>query len=66
MTSLEILQDLGIYRAGARVYDLKNEGHRVVADMVAVPNRHGETCRVARYALLPDADTHDLWETPTA
>ena len=67
MTSLDILTELGIYRAGARVFELKNdEGQRIVTDMVTVPNRHGEPCRVARYALLADADTRDIWEGASA
>ena len=66
ITSLEILHELGIYRAGARVFDLKAQGYRVVADIVTVPNRHGETCRVARYALLPEGDTRDIREGASA
>jgi hypothetical protein len=29
VSALEALLDLGIYRAGARVYDLKREGHHI-------------------------------------
>lgn len=64
LTSLEVLQTLGIYRAGARVYDLRSEGHRIATDIVPVPNRDGRTCHVARYALLPDTGNADLWEAP--
>lgn len=62
LTSLEILQHHGIYRAGARVFDLRGSGHRIATDIVPVPNRDGKTCHVARYALLPDTDNRDLWE----
>lgn len=62
LTSLEVMQQLGIYRAGARVFDLRGEGHRIATDIVPVPNRDGDTCHVARYALLPDTSNGDLWE----
>lgn len=42
---------LGIYRLGARVFDLRKEGHPISRDMVEVANRFGEPCRVARYRL---------------
>lgn len=67
MTSLEIYVTLGVYRAGARVFDLRGAGHRIATDMVSVRNRNGEPCRVARYALLPTDDHNlDIWETTNA
>lgn len=64
LTSLEIMHSLGIYRGGARVFDLREEGHRIATDIVPVPNRDGKTCHVARYALLPgNDDNRDLWES---
>lgn len=51
MTALEILADLGIARASARVYDLRQDGWDVQTEMITVNNRHGDPCRVARYAL---------------
>lgn len=63
LTSLEVLRELGIYRAGARVYDLRREGHRIATDIVPVTNRDRKPCHVARYALLPGNDDNgDLWE----
>lgn len=62
LTSLEVHTALGIYRAGARVFDLRAEGHRIATDIVPVPNRDGKTCHVARYALLPESQNGDLWE----
>lgn len=52
MTALEILAELGIARAAARVYDLKREGWNIGTEFVQVRNRQGELCRVARYTLL--------------
>lgn len=42
---------LGIYRLGARVYDLRKAGHVIESDRVEVENQFGEPCRVARYRL---------------
>lgn len=51
LTALEILQDLGIARASARVFDLRHEGWDVRTQMIAVTNRRGEPCHVALYTL---------------
>jgi hypothetical protein len=43
---------LGVYRLGARIWDLKNKrGINITKHMVDVPNRYGETCKVAEYRL---------------
>lgn len=42
---------LGIYRLGARVFDLKESGVNVVKKTVAVKNQFGEDCRVASYSI---------------
>lgn len=64
MTSLDILQSLGIYRASARVHDLRNEGERIATELITVDNRGGESCRVARYSLLTKDDPNgDLWDS---
>lgn len=51
LTPLEAYQRWGIQRLGARVYDLKHEGHKIKSEMVDVYNRCGGKCRVARYTL---------------
>ena len=40
---------LGITRLASRVYELRAHGINVVKEMITVENRHGKTCRVARY-----------------
>ncbi len=50
MTATEIFQELGIYRASARVHDLRNAGHVIHSTEVMVRNRDGQLCRVARYS----------------
>ena len=42
---------LGITRLASRVHDLKRFGIPVEKEMIAVKNRKGETCRVARYTI---------------
>jgi hypothetical protein len=51
MTALEIWQELGIARASARVFDLREEGWDVASEEITVRNRDGERCRVALYSL---------------
>lgn len=64
LTSLDIHTRLGIYRASARIYDLRGEGERIATERVTVANRDGQPCSVARYALLPNNDPNrDLWDT---
>ncbi len=48
---LDAWQQLGIYRLGARVYDLRQAGHAIEKKTVEVRNRFGEPCRVAEYRL---------------
>ena len=50
----EAWQELGIYRLGARVYDLKKRGHRIKTRFVTVKNRYSEECEVAEYRLVKD------------
>lgn len=49
---LQAWSKLGIYRLGARVFDLKEAGHNIVRSMIDVNNRFGEKCRVALYSLV--------------
>ena len=54
MTALEIWQELGIARASARVFDLREEGYDITSTEITVRNRDGEPCRVALYALASE------------
>lgn len=49
---LQAWSQLGIYRLGARVFDLKEAGHNIVKTMIDVNNRFGEKCRVSLYSLV--------------
>jgi hypothetical protein len=51
ITSLEAIQEYGITRLSARIYDLRKEGYSISADKKKVLNRRRETCFVAFYSL---------------
>lgn len=51
ITPLEAWSELGIYRLGARIFDLKREGLNIRSGMVGVMNKFGEKCNVAKYTL---------------
>ena len=55
LTQLEAYDELGITRLGARVFELRELGKEINAEMVEVRNRNGEPCRVARYSLRDTA-----------
>ena len=48
---MQALGDLGCYRLGARIWDLRHDGHRITRRMVAAKNRYGERVRYAEYRL---------------
>lgn len=41
--------DYGVYRLGARIFDLREAGHNILKRTKLVSNRYGESCRVAEY-----------------
>lgn len=41
----------GVYRLGARIFDLREAGHVILKRTKVVTNRYGELCRVAEYHL---------------
>jgi len=51
---LQALTELGIYRLGARIFDLKKMGYDITKTNIAVKNRFGEKCIVAEYKLNRD------------
>ena len=46
------LRDLGIFRLGARVYDLRASGHRIDREWLAVTDWFGREKREAQYRLV--------------
>jgi hypothetical protein len=51
ITPIEALADLGIMRLGARVWDLKREGHDIITETETSTNRFGKPVSYARYKL---------------
>ena len=51
ITPLEAQRLFGCMRLGARIWDLRHDGHNIVREMVIVPTRNGGTARVAQYRL---------------
>lgn len=51
ITPLEAMNELGVMRLGARIFDLKESGIKIITETVTGKNRDGETTRFARYRL---------------
>lgn len=51
ITALEAMNELGIFRLGARIWDLKKQGYPIQSGWRDVRNRFGEECRVKMYWL---------------
>lgn len=51
ITPLEAINEYGILRLGARIYDLKDEGWPIKTVMETSKNRFGVPVRYARYSL---------------
>lgn len=50
LTPMGALKKFGCFRLGARIYDLKRDGHSIMSQMVEVGDK-----RVARYTLIQSA-----------
>ena len=51
ITPLEALQDYGIMRLGARIWDLKRQGHVIFTERETGMNRYGEKTAYSRYRI---------------
>ncbi len=51
LTQVQALDELGVMRLGARVHDLRRQGHKIKTETVVVTNRFDERCKVAKYRL---------------
>lgn len=54
ITPLEALDEYGIFRLGARKFDLKKSGVHISREMVTKRNRFGEVTSYAQYRLEDD------------
>lgn len=55
ITQAEAISQFGCYRLGARIWELKQRGHKIIKVMEAGRNRFGILTRYARYALVRQA-----------
>ena len=49
ITTLDAFQELGITRLGARIFELREQGHPVQSNRLTVTNRFGEDCSISEY-----------------
>lgn len=54
ITSLEAMQEYGIMRLGARIFDLKARGVPIRSETVTGKNRYGELTCFARYSIIKE------------
>lgn len=52
ITPMEAINELGIMRLGARIWDLRHDGHNIRRKMVSAKNRHGDNVVFAEYRLI--------------
>lgn len=54
ITPLDAINDLGILRLGARIWELKHDGYKISSALENGTNKHGEAVRYARYTLMEE------------
>lgn len=51
ITPWDAIREFGCTRLGARIWDLRRDGHSITAKMETGVDRHGEPFRYSRYTL---------------
>ena len=51
ITALDALREYGCMRLGARIWDLKHQGHDIRTTFESAQNRYGEKVNYARYTM---------------
>ena len=51
ITPLDAMREFGCMRLGARIYDLKQAGTRIITESQTEKNRYGKSVTFARYRL---------------
>lgn len=54
ITPLEALNTFGCYRLGARIYDLRRDGHTITTTLVYQTDYYGNPMRYAKYMLVQE------------
>ena len=56
ITPLEAMTEYHIMRLGARIWDLKKQGHEITAETVVKKNADGSRCSFSRYRMRRGVD----------
>lgn len=59
ITPREALDEFGIMRLGARVYELRQQGYPIKTKTTTSRNRYGETVNYATYIYTPGEENHE-------
>lgn len=51
ITPLEAMRELGCFRLGARIWNLRNKGYNIITIMKEETKEDGSVCRFASYSL---------------
>ena len=51
ITTWQAIQDLGVTRLSAKIFDLKKDGYMFITDTISTKNRYGEPVHYAKYRL---------------
>lgn len=51
ITPAQAMEEIGCYRLGARIWDLRYAGHKIKTEMVEHVNRYGKKVKFAAYSL---------------
>lgn len=54
ITAREAMQELGIMRLSARIWELKREGVNIITERTKGANRYGETCYFDTYKVVAE------------
>ena len=52
ITQLKAIEKFGCLRLSGRIHDLREQGYPILTNIIEVPNRYGETRRIAEYRLV--------------
>ena len=54
ITQKQAIDDLGILRLSARIWELRQQGKQISTEYITVKNRYGIKIKVARYRLIEE------------
>ena len=52
ITQLKALEKFGCLRLSGRIHDLREQGYRIMTNIIEVENRNGDVSRIAEYRLV--------------